>query len=437
MPPQPPDADTQPDRFIAALNALRSVTPSGHRIAVFVIHLDRFSHACESFRPGTVALLRRIALDRVTGKLPRPGVAQWLEPADLGLILPLPEGIDYAQELAGLARDISLVLGRPFSVEGYEIFLSSSIGVAKDAPGRSTEHCLREAYDAMLQVRKQGGDGVRIAGGHEDPLPAQLLSVLPDAVARGELALHLQPRARLDTAEIDGYTVRLRWQNAELGRVAPQDFLPAVNALGLMPDVGRWLLQQALPLARTPVLNQRVQFALMVTSTQIRAPAVVDDLLAAIVRLGIQPGQFCIEVPVHALRMENQAAREALAVLREVGVHLTLSDVANDPAHLYWLDRLLPEMITLDARYLGSAGTLDAPRRLGEAAAYACRAGVAVCAKGIETQRQLAEVRDWGCTSIQGFLLAQPFPASWLEQTHLALQERARELLLPPSAPVR
>ncbi|KAF7962557.1 hypothetical protein AWV80_20230 [Cupriavidus sp. UYMU48A] len=96
--------------------------------------------------------------------------------------------------------------------------------------------------------------------------------------------------------------------------------------------------------------------------------------------------------------------------------------------------RLGPDRVTLDVRSLGHAHQpANAAARLQAACTLARKGGATVCAKGVETRKQLEQVHDWGCHSIQGYLLAQPFPANWLAQTHWAIQQRARELLGPPA----
>ncbi len=181
---------------------------------------------------------------------------------------------------------IAAVLGRPYLVDGFELFLSCSIGAAMDHPDSATERNLQQAFDAMLQINRRGGDGVGRARPAHAPRLAPLLAALPHAIAVGELSLHLQPRALLSTAEIVAYTVRLRWQHAVLGRIAPHDFLPAAEALGMMDEMGQWILQQLLPLMRATETVAPVPFTLLASSSQLQSPGSIDMLRRAVEAYG-------------------------------------------------------------------------------------------------------------------------------------------------------
>lgn len=239
-------ADVQPAAFIAALDEHRALVGTAHSLAVLVIRLDRFQHVCETIGLQRAGKLRAQVKSRVAGLAAMPAVMHWLGPADLGVACVL----DDSTSVATLSGAIAAALGQPYRIDGFELFLSSSIGGALDHPESSTERNLQQAFDAMLQVCRRGGDGIGSASAPTAPRLAPLLAALPHAIARGEFALHLQPRAMIASGAVTGYSVRLRWQHAVLGRVAPQDFLPAAEALGMMHELGRWILQSVLPLLR-------------------------------------------------------------------------------------------------------------------------------------------------------------------------------------------
>lgn len=262
---------------------------------------------------------------------------------------------------------------------------------------------------------------------------------MPHALARGQLTLNLQPRAMLAGGEIAGYTVRLRWQNPEFGRVAPQDFLPALESRGLIGDVARWLMESALPLLASPGIAEPFELSFPVSGTQLHDPPLTGTLLRTLERLRLDPARVRLEIPAAAVPAGDRAAAGRLAALRDAGLRIALCDRAGapgrEPLHAA-LERLRPDLLMLDARAPGGAGR---PGREDTAAAHmraACelagQLGLAVCARGIETRGQLAGARRLGCGSVQGYLLAQPFPAHWLAQTHAAIRARVRELLAQP-----
>ncbi|MNL47045.1 Phytochrome-like protein cph2 [compost metagenome] len=160
----------------------------------------------------------------------------------------------------------------------------------------------------------------------------------------------------------------------------------------------------------------------------------VEALAQAIDAGGIAPDRLCIEVSASAVPADADIIAR-FAALRRRGLQLTLGDFDDSPGCRQLLAALHPDRVTLDARRLGHAPRPGDSANRADSLRAACRlargAGVSVCAKGIETRQQLEAVRAWGCHSVQGYLLAQPFPATWLLQTHAAIQQRARELLAP------
>lgn len=425
-----PSTAIQPASFLAALEEHRahfSFSPA-HLLAVLVIRLDRFAHACESMGPQRAHDLRTEVKTRVTTLASMPVAMQWLGPADLGVACVLPDGADSAH---ALSEAFSAALGRPFRVGGFEAFLSCSIGSAVDRHDTGTERLLQQAFDAMLQVNRRGGAGIGTASRPATPRMATVLAALPSAIERGELSLQLQPRAAIATGAITAYTVRLRWQHPVLGRVAPQDFLPAAEALGLMNTIGGWTLQQLIQLQRDTAPLGPLQFTLLATTSQMQADDTICMLRRAIDAHHIAPGQICVEVPVDIVPDSAEATDKARR-LRDGGVGIALADYTDTCTSQQALSLVRPDMVTLDARHLGHASQqASMAAGLRRACEWAKARGVAVCAKGVETPAQLATIRAWGCDTMQGFLLAQPFPAAWLVQTHAAIAERARLLLKP------
>lgn len=418
----------QPSALVCALTTRRA--RAGPPAAILAIRLDRFASAGETLGVGRAARLRGIVQARIACLLPPGAFMHWISAADLVVITALPAGVpDPGQVASRVAEDLS----RPFALDGFELRLSCSIGVANDHADIPAERSLQQAFDAMLRVNRQGGAGLARADKPLSLPAAPVLAALPDALERGELSLQLQPRADLAGANVSGYTVRLRWQHPVLGRVPPQDFLPGVEALGLVGRIGNWLLESALPLVRAAGTIAPLQFTLLASSAQLHRPQMVEALAQALDAGGITPEHLCIELPASTVPTDAHLI-DRFAALRRRGLQLALGDFDDSPACRDALATLHPDAVTLDARGLGH--TLEARCRadsLREACRAARRAGASVCAKGIETRQQLEAVRGWGCHSVQGYLLAQPFPAVWLLQTHAAIQQRARALLAPPA----
>jgi EAL domain-containing protein (putative c-di-GMP-specific phosphodiesterase class I)/GGDEF domain-containing protein len=417
----------QPAAFVAALADCRA-SSGGAQLVILAIRLDRFASACESLGPKGAARLRQLVLARLTRWLHPQARVYWLGSADLAVLTLLPAT---TPDPVRLGQRLADELARPFTLDGSEPFLSCSVGVSLDHPDVAAERSLQHAIDAMLRICHRGGDGLASAARAGPPAEDQVLTALPHALERGELGLHLQPRADFEGARISGYSVRLRWRHPALGRVAPQDFLPALDSLGLMGPVGNWLLRSLAPLARTAADIGPLQFTLLASSAQLHQLDMVDALARTLDTGAIAPQRLCIEVPSTNVPDDAELIGRFEA-LRRRGLQLALGDFNDRPESLETFGRLQPDFVTLDVRSLGHAHQpANAAAGLRAACTLARKAGAMVCAKGVETRKQLEQVHGWGCHSVQGYLLAQPFPANWLAQTHWAIQQRARELLGP------
>ena len=162
---------------------------------------------------------------------------------------------------------------------------------------------------------------------------------------------------------------------------------------------------------------------------QLHREHLIEELGAAIGRLGVQGARVCIEVPCPDAVRASDLLGARFEVLRRAGVQLAWATSPIRKSAAMRSACCVPT-VTLDARQLGSpAQGPEVAAGLRAACALARDAGYGACAKGIETRPQLDEVRRWGCTSMQGYLLAQPFPARWLPQIHATLDQRARDLL--------
>jgi len=417
----------QPAAFVAALADCRA-SSGGAQLVILAIRLDRFDSACESLGPKGAARLRQLVQARLMRWLHPQARVYWLGSADLAVLTLLPAA---TPDPVRLGQRLADELARPFTLDGAEPFLSCSVGVSLDHPDVAAERSLQHAVDAMLRICRQGGDGLASAARAGPPAEDQVLTALPHALERGELGLHLQPRADFEGARISGYSVRLRWHHPALGRVAPQDFLPALDSLGLMGPVGNWLLHSLAPLARAAADIGPLQFTLLASSAQLHQLDMVDALARTLDTGAIAPQRLCIEVPSTNVPDDAELIGRFEA-LRRRGLQLALGDFNDRPESLETFRRLRPDRVTLDVRSLGHAHQpANAAAGLRAACTLARKAGAMVCAKGVETRKQLEQVHGWGCHSVQGYLLAQPFPANWLAQTHWAIQQRARELLGP------
>ena len=335
------------------------------------------------------------------------------------------------------AERIVLAAAAPYAVQGRGtaggqlVSLSASVGVAS-AAGTTTEG-RRDSLDALLHRAdlamyraKSLGRG-RVAHFIDEMLADEqtidaararrhMERRLRDAIEHGGLSVHFQPVVALPSGQVTGVEALARWDDAELGCVPPDEFIPVAEQTGLIVDLGRWVLDAACQeAARWPTGHSGLAptVAVNVSPVQLAQRGFTDDVTGALRRSRLAPERLCLEITETAAITDLAATAVRLGELRALGVRLALDDfgaghssltlLRSLPVHLVKIDRSFIEQVTRD--------TADAVLvRLVVEAAHSL--GRRVCAEGVETVEQARQLVAMGCDAAQGWLFGRPQPAS-------------------------
>jgi EAL domain-containing protein (putative c-di-GMP-specific phosphodiesterase class I) len=254
----------------------------------------------------------------------------------------------------------------------------------------------------------------------------ELAEELRGALARDELALHLQPHVELSSGRIVGAEALLRWHHPELGDVSPGEFIPVAERFGLIGPIGTWVLRRAAALvagwrdARRPLV-----LSVNVSAAQL-TPGGFAELVEDIVgEAGIEPSSLCLELTESTLMSSTGAAIDSLRRLRDRGHYVAIDDFGTGYSSLAYLKDLPVEILKIDRGFVGGLGTDSHDGAIvASIMSLAHAMGLHVIAEGIETPEQACELRALGCDVGQGFLFARPGPPRELD--------RARERGLGP-----
>jgi len=271
------------------------------------------------------------------------------------------------------------------------------------------------AQQALLRFGKSGprqtqrtGERRQIAAAAE-PMHVRLQHDLSLAIEHQELSLHYQPISTLETRVISGQEALLRWTHPVLGAIAPNEFIPLAEGSGDIEAIGRWVLDQALAEAATWEKPWRV--AVNVSPVQFRQADLVEKVRDNLIRHKLPGTRLELEITEGVLIDDTSRALTVLRTLKELGISIALDDFGTGYSNLTYL-RVLPiDRIKIDKSFVQDIGTSsqsDAIVRTIIAMGQAL--GLEVTAEGVETEAQLAFLRDHGCAQVQGFLLGQPVP---------------------------
>lgn len=400
--------------------ALAELLQAGHaQVWVLVVGLDRFQVVNESV--GHV--IGDDALHQVGDRLRTTLDAAWPVARVAGdkYALAVP-GLDEAA-VQTLAERLREEVARPIEGNDYRLLLTASIGISR-APehGDTPAALLRGAEAALSLAKREGRDRVTVFSlAQRQALEQRILlgSHLRDAVRRNELELYYQPQFNALDQGLTGFEALLRWNSAELGRVMPVDFIPIAEALGLMPEIGVWIFDQAARQIRDWLDHGQRRFtvAVNVSAQQMQHPHLVGQVSEALQRHRIPPTMLDIEMTESAL-MENVARiRHTLEGLKTLGVQLSLDDFGTGYSSLAYLKQFPIDKLKIDQSFVrelpgntGDGAIVQTIIELGH------QLDMLVSAEGVETPAQAAFLAGLGCDELQGNSLGAAVPLADAER---------------------
>jgi EAL domain-containing protein (putative c-di-GMP-specific phosphodiesterase class I) len=319
---------------------------------------------------------------------------------------------------------VSDVLEAPFRLQGREVSVRASIGIAT---GRVGEHhateFLRDADVAMYTAKSRGKARYET---FEPSMQAavrarhELKADMEQAIARDELFLHFQPIVRLDTGRVTGVEALLRWDHPERGPVQPCDFVPLAEETGLILPVGRWVLEQASRQAvawqaRYPGWSE-LTICVNISARQIQQPTFVSEVTEVLRKTGLAPRHLILEITESAMMEDSTATLVRLEGLKELGVRLAIDDFGTGYSSLSSLRHLPVDILKLAKPFVDELAHRAEEVAFAEAILrMADSLHLEAVAEGIETREQLVRLRELGCDLGQGYHVAFPMTAAEVE----------------------
>jgi diguanylate cyclase (GGDEF)-like protein len=322
---------------------------------------------------------------------------------------------DPADEAAvmSLARQIPRVLARPIAVRGQQVRLGASLGIALFPRDGADVTTLFRHADIALSRAKKAGRGTAQSFDPEMMVSFEehrmMESDLRRALDSDELELRLQPQFSSETLEVTGFEALTRWRHPTRGELSPVVFIPIAERSGLINPLGLWAIEQACKAAASWRIRHRV--AVNLSPSQLRCETIEDDIRAILRRTQFPAHLLELEVTESVLLDEDRRTLETLHRLRAMDIRVTLDDFGTGYSSLSYLRQFPFDKVKIDKSFVQGQGTDRGTRVILEAMIRMCGdLGFDVVAEGVETEHQLAELRQLGCRELQGFLLGEPLP---------------------------
>ncbi len=304
-------------------------------------------------------------------------------------------------------------LRQPFHIEGHRIEIGASVGIALYPDDGATPDTLLRAADAALYRVKQEGRGALCfyepAMNAQAQTRLQLEQELAGAVKRGELILHYQPMVNGVTGEVETFEALVRWQHPQRGLVPPSDFIPLAEDIGLISQIGQWVVETACREATEWAQPWRV--SVNVSPMQFRHSDICGIIAAALQVNKLPPARLVVEVTEGVLINDPAKAVATLSRLRELGIRIALDDFGTGYSSLSYLQLFKFDKLKIDQSFVKKLGqSEDALTITRTIVNLGHNLGLHVTAEGVETQAQLKILQALGCDQMQGYLMARPAP---------------------------
>jgi diguanylate cyclase (GGDEF)-like protein len=395
--------------------AIKRARRSGGWASVLFVDLDNFSVVNDQLGHEVGDELLRRAAQRVSETVRAADTVAHLGGDEFAIVV---EGTDDTTAAESVAEKAVTSLNEPYRIDGRDIQVSASIGVAVfPVDGEDADALLRDSALAMYAAKDMGRNGVQFYTTElrrRTSERIELLASLRTAIdTPGQLSLWYQPKLEIATGRLTGVEALVRWHHPQHGLIMPDRFIPIAEETGLIIPLDRWVLQEACRQLRVWTDDGMDDFVLSVnvSSRQFHQGELTSEVQEALLASDVEPNRLEVEVTEGTLIDDIEPARVTLDRLRDLGVRISIDDFGTGYSSLSYLKRLPIDVLKIDRSFIHAL-----PDDLDDAAISEAIVSLGhtlkmeIVAEGVETQDQFDFLGELGCDTAQGYLIAAPLP---------------------------
>ncbi|MBS9719194.1 EAL domain-containing protein [Tianweitania sp. BSSL-BM11] len=394
---------------------------AGKPLTLMALDLDRFKSVNDTLgHPIGDTLLRKVA-ERLGTVAEDGDVVARLGGDEFTILKP---GSFTREQIEIIAKRIVDLVGRTYALEGHMIHIGASVGITQ-APhdGSDNDVLMKNADLALYRSKAEGRGRYRFFEQKMDEQMQARRAIeldLRQALALQEFELAYQPQVDLATQEVVGFEALLRWRHATRGLVSPLEFIPVAEETGLIGAIGEWVLRTA---CRDAVQwPEAITVGVNLSPLQFRNPSLAQTVMSALASSGLAAERLELEITENALLEDTDTVLVLLKQLRDLGVRVSMDDFGTGYSSLAYLQKFPFDRLKIDQSFVrGMGANPEASAIVRAVAALGASLGIKTTAEGVETEEQLAAIRNEGCTHVQGYFTGRP----------MALAD-ARALLVQP-----
>lgn len=410
---------------------LRVAKREEHRLALLFIDLDNFKRINDSLGHSAGDILLKEVASRLRQCFRESDViSRYIDPSsEIGVarlggdeFTVVLNRIDNDEAAGVVAKRLIAALVKPVMLDDHELVITPSIGIAI-APQHSdnVDGLLRHADTAMYHAKKTGKNNYKYYSSHMNEMGVQRLKLeteLRRAVEKNELVLHYQPQVNILTGEIVGAEALVRWQHPEHGFIPPLNFIPLAEEMGLIVDIGEWVLTEACRQMQAWRENglQLPKMAVNVSSLQFNHAWFIERIKQALKETRLDPHLLELELTESVIMNNADATIAALHEIKKLGVTLSVDDFGTGYSSLNYLNRFPLDELKIDKSFISDMDKDKYNAGLVVAIIAMARSlNLSLVAEGVETREQYNFLREQGIQVIQGFLFSKGLPVNEFE----------------------
>jgi diguanylate cyclase (GGDEF)-like protein len=343
------------------------------------------------------------------------------------------EDIQNQADVARLARKILAVVAEPVNVLGHELTITGSIGASLyPRDGTTPSVLLRHADQAMYRAKAMGGNDIQFFDQTHDTDLIERFALEGDlrrAVERKELVLHYQPKMHVSQNRVFCLEALVRWNHPKRGMVPPVEFIPIAEEVGLISQIGEWVLEEACRQLNTWKKQglQNVTVSVNLSGHQLSTPDFMKNLKKILKRTGIDPHALELEITETALMENIRSYHSLLEEIRSLGIRMAIDDFGTGYSSLSYLKKLPIQTLKIDRSFIRDVvNNKDDAAIVCATISMAQRMGLNIIAEGVETKEHMDFLLQNGCELMQGFYFSCPLAPAQVEEfllKHLADQD--------------
>ncbi len=416
-------------------SALRVATHP-ETVGALFIDLDDFKTVNDSLGHAVGDQLLQEVSTRLVTSLSREDVAARLGGDEFAVLV-----VDSPDQsgVVALAERVLELIAQPYRIQGRDIRVTASIGIAfADEDGVDAEVLLRSADVAMYLAKDRGKSRYAVFEAHMHDSVFERLELKADlvrAIDDGQLRCYYQPIVSLQTGRITGVEALVRWQHPTRGLLYPDAFIPLAEDTGLVVPLGRWVMREACQQLRAWQLRlparSTLSMSVNLSVRQLVHEQIIDDVRDAVGDAGLDPSTVTLEITETTLMHDTEMTRDRLAELRNIGVSLAVDDFGTGYSSLQYVQRFPIDVIKIDRSFVTGLGTNPGDGAVVQSMIeLSQRLGVHTVAEGIDRPEQVTLLQSLGADLGQGYLFSKPVPPEQIDALLAASPHESPRFLL-------